>query len=357
MSPLCVMPLVFLLMNSKQPAGPELTADTAARLAEMPLRCLHQEYPNKTGHSAESATDAVLTPRQLHPAFYGCFDWHSSVHGHWMLVRLLKTFPALANRDAIRRELDISFQPSNIAGEVEYFQRFKLANTFERTYGWAWLLKLDHELLAWDDPQGREWHAELQPLIAKVVELWGGFLPKQTYPNRTGVHPNTAFGLVFALDWARAAGKSEFGKLIVSRARDSYLGNESAPAAQEPDGTDFLSPSLEVCDLVRRILPKAEFARWCSRYLRPAGLANVSKPPVVSDRTDYQIVHLDGLSLSRAWCLRGIANALPSGDARRDPMLRASRELIERTLPHITAGGYGGEHWLASFAIYALSGE
>ena len=161
----------------------------------------------------------------------------------------------------------------------------------------------------------------LQPLIAKVVELWGGFLPKQTYPNRTGVHPNTAFGLVFALDWARAAGSSEFEKLIVSRARDYYFANESAPATQEPDGTDFLSPSLEVCDLMRRILPKAEFVQWFSRYLTPAGLANVSKPPVVSDRTDYQIVHLDGLSLSRAWCLRGIANALPSGDARRDPML------------------------------------
>ena len=334
-----------------------LTSDAAARLADLSLRCLHQEYPNKTGHSAEAASDAVMTPRQLHPSFYGCFDWHSSIHGHWMLIRLLKTYPDLPRAAEIRAALDDSFLPAALSQEADYFRRYKLANTFERTYGWAWLLKLDQELVAWDDPHGRMWHAALKPLVDSIVQLWTGFLPKQTYPNRTGVHPNTAFGLAFAFDWARASGNTSFEKLIVSRARDYYLGNVALAAVQEPDGTDFLSPSLEVADLMRRILPKLEFAAWFTHYLSPAGLANLMHSPVVSDRTDYQIVHLDGLSLSRAWCLRGIANALPASNPRRAAMLRASRDLIDRSLPHITAGGYGGEHWLASFALYALLNE
>ena len=345
------------MLTTRPDGSLQLTAEGAAHLAELPLRCIEKEYPNKTGHTLEGATDAVLVPRQLHPSFYGCFDWHSSVHGHWMLVRLLKTYPDLAKGAEIRRVLDRSFQPANLRGEADYFARYKLANTFERTYGWAWILKLDHELYTWNDPQGREWHRRLQPLTAKIVELWGGFLPKQTYPNRTGVHPNTAFSLVFALDWSRTVGNRTFEDLIVSRARDYYLRNANAPANQEPDGSDFLSPSLEVCDLMRRILPAAEFSSWLTRYLTPEGLANVTERPIVSDRSDYQLVHLDGLFLSRAWCLRGVADALAARDPRRAEMLKASRDLIAVALPQIANGGYGGEHWLASFAVYALAGE
>jgi Protein of unknown function (DUF2891) len=296
-----------------------------------------------------------MSPRELHPAFFGCFDWHSSVHGHWMLVRLLKMFPAMANGAEIRRVLAVSFQAANMTAEADYFKRSKLAATFERTYGWAWLLKLDEELMGWDDPQGREWHRHLQPLTAVVRDAWTGFLPKQTYPNRTGVHPNTAFGLVFALDWARAAKTKEFEKLIVGRAKEHYLNNTAVTALQEPDGADFLSPSLEVADLMRRVLPPAEFRPWFARYLSAAGLANLCKPPIVSDRTDYQIGHLDGLSFSRAWCLRGIASALPKTSPRRAVMERAAKELLSKTMPHIAEGNYGGEHWLASFAVYALS--
>ncbi len=349
-------PVLLSAFIATNPDGSvRLTADGAAHLAELPLRCLHQEYPNKTAHTIEAAGDAALTPRELHPAFYGCFDWHSSVHGHWMLVRLLKTYPQLPKAAAIRAALDESFQPENLRAEAAYFARYKLANTFERTYGWAWLLKLDLELRSWDDPQARQWRASLQPLTSKVVELWTAFLPKQTYPNRTGVHPNTAFALAFALDWARAVGDHPFETLIVARARDYYLHNQNAPAFQEPDGSDFFSPSLEVCDLMRRILPAAEYPLWLTRYLPAAGLSNVLKPPVVSDRTDYQIVHLDGLSLSRAWCFKGIAQSLPKSDPRRAPMLKAAREFVAATLPHIAAGNYGGEHWLASFAVHALA--
>lgn len=358
MLPLWLAGLLMANMITTKPTGElGLTNEGASHLAALPLRCLHQEYPNKTGHSIEGPADAALTPKQLHPAFYGCFDWHSSVHGHWMLVRLLKTHPGLPESARIRAALEQSLQAANIRGEVEYFNRFKLANTFERTYGWAWLLMLDHELASWNDAQGKQWYQNLQPLTAKAVELWSTFLPKQTYPNRTGVHPNTAFALVFALDWARARGNHTFEALILNRARDYYLQNTNAPAQQEPDGSDFLSPALEVCDLMRRVLPKAEFAAWLTHYLTPAGLKNVSAPPIVSDRGDYQIVHLDGLSLSRAWCLRGIAAALPTSDARRPSMLAASRDMIAHALPNVANGGYGGEHWLASFAVYALTGE
>jgi len=342
--------LIALPMLAKSP----ISDDIAARLAELPLKCIHQEYPNKTGHTIETESDARLSPRELHPAFYGCFDWHSSVHGHWMLVRLLKSNPALPKRDEIRRVLASSFTPAAMRSEADYFKRSKLAATFERTYGWAWLLKLDEELLGWNDAQGREWLRNMQPLTAVVRDAWIAYLPKQTYPNRTGVHPNTAFGLVFALDWARATKHAEFEALIVKRAREYYETNTAVTALQEPDGSDFLSPTLEVADLMRRVFPAKEFAPWFSRYLREPGLANLMKPPTVSDRSDYQIVHLDGLSFSRAWCLKGIASALPAKSKRRAAMERTAAELIEKTMPHLT-GSYGGEHWLASFAVYALS--
>jgi len=332
-----------------------LTPDIASRLADLPLHCIQQEYPNKTAHTIESDTDARMTPRQLHPAFYGCFDWHSSVHGHWMLVRLLKTVKGLPKETQIRKVLSESFRPEAIQGEVKYFQHYKLSKTFERTYGWAWLLKLDEELRTWDDPQGREWATSLRPLTGLIVELWSAYLPKQTYPNRTGVHPNTAFGLVFALDWAHAAKNEAFEKLIVQRSQDYYANNLAVTAFQEPDGTDFLSPSLEVADLMRRVLPAAEFRIWFGKYMTAAGLANLTKAPEVSDRSDYQIVHLDGLFLSRAWCLFGIASALPANSARTQNMLASAKRLTEVALPHVTAGNYGGEHWLASFAVYALS--
>jgi hypothetical protein len=329
-----------------------LTPDIAARLAELPLHCIQQEYPNKTAHTIEAEADAKLTPRQLHPAFYGCFDWHSSVHGHWMLVRLLKTTTNLPKQAQIRQVLHTSFHPEAIAGEVRYFQQYKLAKTFERTYGWAWLLKLDEELRAWDDPQAKSWAQNLKPLTSLIVELWSAYLPKQTYPNRTGVHPNTAFGLVFALDWARAAKEARFEAQILQRAKDYYLNNTALTAIQEPDGTDFLSPSLEVADLMRRVLPPSQFPAWFDRFMSPPGLANLIQAPEVSDRSDYQIVHLDGLSLSRAWCLYGIAKALPN---KGQPLRAAAKRLLETALPHVTAGNYGGEHWLASFAVYALS--
>ncbi|HLK30305.1 MAG TPA: DUF2891 domain-containing protein [Puia sp.] len=333
----------------------QLDEKTAADLARLPLHCIINEYPNKVNHSAEAEADAKLLPHELHPSFYGCLDWHSSVHGHWLLVRVLKQFPSISNRDTIVATLDNSFQPEKILVEAEYFTKYKNSNTFERTYGWAWLLKLDEELLTWNDPKAKQWHEALQPLTKKIVTIWKGFLPKQTYPNRTGVHPNTAFGLVFALDWARVSGDTAFERTIVAKAKEHYLDNTNAPAYLEPDGTDFLSPSLEIADLMRRVLPKQQFITWLNNFYSAKSIQRITTMPLVSDRTDMMIVHLDGLSLSRAWCMKGISKILPAAHPWKKLFSEKANEFLKNALPHVTSGNYGGDHWLASFALYALA--
>ncbi|MBK9509150.1 MAG: DUF2891 domain-containing protein [Cytophagaceae bacterium] len=326
----------------------------AEKLAEMPLHCISQEFPNKTGHSSDGPDDHKLLPSELHPSFYGCLDWHSSVHGHWMLVKLLKLYPEISQRKEIIKVLDHSFQPEKIKTESEYFTKYKTTKTFERTYGWAWLLKLDQELLTWNDPMAKKWHQTLQPLTKEIVRIWDDFLPKQTYPNRTGVHPNTAFGLCFALDWARATKNTDFEISVIDKANRFYFEQKAAPAYLEPDGSDFLSPNLEIADLMRRILGPKEFEVWFKAFLEPKSIQNVLNQPVVSDRTDFQIVHLDGLSLSRAWCFKGIGASLPKTNPLKAKFEKASFDFLKNTLPNVTSGNYGGDHWLASFAVYAI---
>ncbi|MEI7487977.1 MAG: DUF2891 family protein [Chryseobacterium sp.] len=187
------------------------------KLADKPLHCINQEYPNKTAHIINNEKEVPLTPKDLHPSFYGCFDWHSSVHGHWMLTRLLKIKPNLANAKEIEKILDQSFQKEKLQTEADYFTKYELTTTFERTYGWAWVLKLDEELMTWDNPKAKIWHENLKPLTDKILNSWKAYLPKQTYPNRTGVHPNTAFAMVFALDWARATGDKAFEAQLVKK--------------------------------------------------------------------------------------------------------------------------------------------
>ena len=344
----------LLVTNAGAQSRNILDRQIAEQLAILPLHCIDQEFPNKTSHSADSASDARLLPSELHPAFYGCFDWHSSVHGHWMLVRLLKLFPDMKNRGEIIDKLSRTFTAEKMKAEAEYFSRYSVGNTFERTYGWAWLLKLDEELVTWDDENGRKWHAAMQPLTDKILELWRAFLPKQTYPNRTGVHPNTAFGLVFALDWARAVKDASFEKEIIAKAVYFYKDNEAIPAYLEPDGSDFFSPSLEAADLMRRVLPRNEFAAWFDRYYEERSIKRICEMPVVSDRSDYQIVHLDGLSFSRAWCMKGIAASLPQNHRYKTLLEDAAAKFLQTTLPQVFSGNYGGAHWLASFAVYAL---
>jgi hypothetical protein len=330
-----------------------LTSITASKWARLPLRCIEQEYPNKLDHVMNDAGE-VRSPKALHPAFYGCFDWHSSVHGHWMLVRLLRLFPELPEAGQVRAVLDRSFTPEKIRAEVDYLDKPN-RKSFERTYGWAWLLKLTEELHGWNDPDARRWAGNLEPLAQAIVKRYQDFLPRQTYPIRTGVHPNTAFGLAFAVDYARAAGLKDLERVLVERARFYFEKDRNYPVVLEPGGEDFFSPALIEADLMRRALPPGQFPKWFGRFLpHLSKQANLLKPALVTDRTDPKLVHLDGLNLSRAWCMMGIAGALPKSSSDRRLLLESAQAHLRATLPEVASGNYEGEHWLATFAVYAL---
>lgn len=343
--------IFFALKASAQ----ELNKETALRLSQMPLKCINTEFPNKTSHLSDNEKDARMLPHELHPVFYGCLDWHSSVHGHWMLVKLLKEFPHIENKEEIIKVLDNSFQKEKMLLEADYFGKYTASKGYERTYGWAWLLKLDEELFTWDNELGKKWHIALQPLTGKIVTIWKEYLPKQTYPNRTGIHPNTAFGLCFAYDWAKSKNDIDFLNLIIKKSKDFYLENKNIPAYLEPDGSDFFSPSLQAADLMTRILSPKEYEKWFANYFTKSGLERICLAPTVSDRNDYQIVHLDGLSFSRAWNMKTIAKILPPKNKTKLKFEKTANEFITNSLKVIFDGGYGGEHWLASFAIFALT--
>jgi hypothetical protein len=329
-----------------------MNQDQASHFARLALGCIQRELPNGIQHTI-NAPDDVRGPRALHPAFYGCFDWHSAVHGHWMLVRLLRRWPAVPEAAATRAALDANLTAAHLTTEAAYFTAPN-RQSYERPYGWAWLLQLATELHTWDDADGRRWAAHLQPLTDLLVARYLAFFPKQTYPVRTGVHSSTAFGFALALDHARAVGHRALEALIIERSLAYYAADRDAPTAFEPSGDDFLSPSLIEADLMRRVLPPSEFPAWLHAFL-PHGLPpSLQQPAIVSDRNDGKLAHLDGLNLSRAWCLRAIAAALPAGDPLV-PQLAASADAHAAAgLAHVATGDYMGEHWLASFAVYLL---
>jgi len=335
-----------------------LTEETAFGFSKLALRCIQKEYPYKPGHVINNPDD-VKKPGELHPAFYGCFDWHSAVHGHWMLVKLLKKFPNMRNVNEIRSAIDKNLSAGNILKEVEYLKEPN-RKSFERTYGWAWLLKLTEELYGWDDPDGRRWASNLKPLADELTSRYIDFLPRQTYPIRTGVHPNTAFGLAFALDYAEKTGNRELEKLIKERSIFYYMNDCGCPAEWEPGGEDFFSPCLLEADLMRRVLDKDKFEKWLKKFmpgLKKGEPENLFKPAVVADRTDPKIVHLDGLNLSRAWCMYGVASVLDEKCKIRKALLESAERHLKDALANVMSGHYEGEHWLASFAVYALNSK
>ncbi len=357
--------LAFLLIGvvampaAEPPAaskGETLTRERASAFAKLALKGARKQYPNKTGHVQLDDAD-TKTPKELHPAFYGCYDWHSAVHGHWMLARVLRTYPDLPEAKDIRAVLAGHLTAEKLKAELAYFSRGE-AKSFERPYGWAWLLKLAEELHTWDDADAKTWAANLKPLAELIASRYVEFFPKQTYPIRAGVHANTAFGLTFAHDYAVATGNKKLREAIEERAKAYYAKDADAPARWEPDGADFLSPSLCEADLMRRVLPPAEFRDWFHTYLPGAAKgepANLFAPAAVTDRTDPQLVHLDGLNLSRAWCLRGILTALPKDDPARKALAGSAAKHADAGLKHVASGDYAGEHWLASFAVWMLS--
>lgn len=328
---------------------PILDITQANRLALLPMECVGQEYPNKLNQTLSGDQD-LKSPEALHPAFYGCFDWHSSVHGHWSLVRLLKEFPDLDESETIRNLLLTRISAENILQEIEYF-KIEHNRTYERTYGWAWLLKLAEELETWDDPLGKELSSNLNPLTELIINMYIEFLPKLNYPIRVGTHTNTAFGLSFAFDYALTSSNEALKSAIITRAKDFYYNDKNCPMQWEPGGYDFLSPCLQEADIMRKVLSKEEFEQWLQEFL--PDLSNPAyklEPGIVSDRSDGHLVHLDGVNFSRAWCLYGIAGFLPE----YSHLKQIADDHINHSLSSITDGNYEGGHWLASFAIYAL---
>ena len=335
-------------------AVPTLDEAAASRFADLALHCVHLEYPNKLSHTLASDADA-RPPRELAPAFYGCYDWHSSVHGHWLLARLARQFPAAPFATAARAALARSLTPGNIAGEVAYFQAPGRAS-FERPYGLAWLLQLAAELRTWDDPQARAWAQALAPLEDEAARRLRAWLPKLQYPIRVGEHSQTAFAFGLVHDWARVTQDTAMLELIEARSRAFYLADVDCPLAYEPSGEDFLSPCLAEADLMRRILSPREFADWLQRFL-PAIPRRVQATPwlvpgVVTDRSDPKLAHIDGLNLSRSWMLLGIASGLPPGDRRIAALQAAAAMHAQAALPAVTGEHYAGGHWLGTFAVY-----
>jgi hypothetical protein len=334
--------------NSLQ--GIRLTITEANRLAELPLHCMQVEYPNKLNQTLENES-YLKGPKALHPAFYGCFDWHSSVHGHWMLVSLLRQFPDLAQRELIRNKLEENLSAANIAAEVAYFA-MPQNSSFERTYGWAWVLKLAEELHLWDDPLARQLEANLQPLTSLMVDKYLEFLPKLIYPIRVGEHSNIAFGLSLAYDYAHSTNDSRLKNLIKSRAMDWFGNDQGCPLGWEPSGFDFLSPCFQELDIMRKVLDAQEFENWLGKFMPELNSREFKlQPGEVSDRTDGKLVHLDGLNFSRAWVIYGLIRQFPEKYAHLLPIANAH---VTYSLPSIVDDNYEGTHWLGSFAVYAL---
>jgi hypothetical protein len=339
-------------------AGLPATLDSAsaARFAALALRCLHQEYPNKISHTMSGDADA-RAPRELTPAFFGCYDWHSAVHGHWLLVRLARLYPDAAYARTAREELARSFTSKNIAAEVAYLERADRAS-FERPYGLAWLLQLSAELRGWIDPQAKQWAITLAPLEAAAAKRLKTWLPKLRYPIRIGEHSQTAFAFGLVWDWARVSGDKEMRTLLESAARRFYLNDKSCPLAYEPSGEDFLSPCLAEADFMRRVLDRGAFTEWLASFM-PGIPIDAEKtwlsPGIVTDRSDPKLAHIDGLNLSRAWMLEGIAHGLNPNDRRVPALLAAAAHHREAALPAVTGEHYEGGHWLGTFAVYLTS--
>lgn len=334
-------------------SGARLDGDTAGRFAALALDCVDQEYPNLI-HHVMVGDDDVGPPRKLTPAFYGCFDWHSSVHGHWLLARLTRLFPDGAFAESARAKLAANLTENKLLAEAAYVAHPERTG-FERPYGLAWLLQLVAELAQWDDPQADDWREWLQPVEEIAVRRLKEWIPKLHYPIRIGEHDQTAFAFGLALDYAREVGDAELGSIIEEAGRDFYLADRGCPLGYEPSGHDFLSPCLAEADFMRRLLQPADFATWLDTFLPAIGNEDWLPVAVVTDRSDGKLSHIDGLNLSRAWMLEGIAAGLPQEDDRREALRAAAERHAEAGLSGVSDEHYAGGHWLASFAVYLLS--
>ena len=323
-----------------------LDINEANRLGELPLGCIQNPLPYKSGVVIAQESDLAM-PQEHHPAFYGCFDWHSAVHGHWSLVYLLKNFPEFAKREEAIRMLNENLTAENIAKEVAYFSLNRESKSFERTYGWAWLLKLQEELYTWDNPIAQKWYTTLKPLEDYISNAYIEYYPKLVYPIRVGTHSNTAFGMSFAYDYAQTVGNTALANAIKDAAIRFYSEDTGCPISWEPSGYDFLSPCLQELDIMRKVLSDTEFVTWSAAFLPDLHFQNLFLAPgQVKDRSDGHLVHLDGVNFSRAWCLYPLKD--------NNNAYNLATEHLDYSLSKITDGDYAGQHWLGSFALYAF---
>ncbi|MBI5525102.1 MAG: DUF2891 domain-containing protein [Deltaproteobacteria bacterium] len=354
-------------------ACPALDEPLAAKFAALSLACADREFPNKPGNVVDG-DETVRPPRELTPAFFGCFDWHSAVHGHWAMARVLRLFPNMPAAASIRSKLNAHLSPGRMEEELAYL-RAERNRTFERPYGWGWFLRLAAEIHGFDDDDARRWHAAVKPVAEHLSARTIAYLNVLSVPIRDGTHQNTAFSLVHMLDYAREVKDSALEAAILRRARDFYLKDRSCPTDYEPSGEDFVSACFAEADLMRRVLPAAEFRAWYERFMPPMNgmrFAPLLGPVEVKDMKDPRIGHLIGLSFHRAWAMRGVAHRMsnvelqmPNGEPRQ-PIRHSTldtRHLLEKlarrhchgALRQMFDSGYGGEHWLATFAVYLLS--
>ncbi len=334
-----------------------LDAGTAEKFVLLSLECVDRQYPNKPGDVIEKDDD-VKPPRAMHPSFHGCFDWHSAVHGHWAMVKILKTFPSIAGSALIREKLTRHLGRENIAMEAEYFKRPASA-LFERPYGWGWFLRLAAEIRGFDDPDAKILEKNLAPLEEIIVKNIFDYLFKLSVPVRAGTHNNTAFALVHTYDYAASVEDDKLLLLLKKKAEAYYLGDKQCPADYEPSGEDFISPCLAEADFMRRALPPGEFQEWFDGFLPVSSTAlwrAVVRPPEILDKKDPKIGHLIGLDFHKAWAMNGIAAALDDKDPRKNLLLKSALLHENEGITQMFESGYGGEHWLASFAIYLLTG-
>jgi hypothetical protein len=346
----------LLLCCSLSAHAAPIDATAAGRFAQLALDCVHREYPNKISHLLTSAADAKQ-PHELTPAFYGCYDWHSSVHGHWLLARAVRMFPQGPFAEKARAALAQSLTTENLAAEVAYL-RGEGRSSFERPYGLAWLLTLASELRAWNDPQAQAWSAALAPLETEVAAHLTSWLPNLSYPIRVGEHDQTAFAFGLVWNWAQQKGDAGMIELLRDKARQFYGSDRNCSLAYEPSGQDFLSPCIAEADFVRRTLDPKAFATWLSAFLPKIptdGSTRWLPTPVITDRSDPKLAHLDGLNLSRAWMLEGIARGLPKSDARAKTLHATAAVHRDASLGAVSSDHYVGSHWLATFAMYGTS--
>jgi hypothetical protein len=330
-----------------------LDSHTASKFAKLALAHVGREYPNKLDHVLNGPLD-LKEPRDLHPVFFGSFDWHSCVHGYWLLATVLRLFPDIGEAREIGKLFDSQLTSSKVEGEIDYLDQ-PMRATFERPYGWAWLLMLAAELHRHRTAHAKQWNHALSPLTAAFVDRFLAFLPKATYPTRVGTHFNSSFAVALALEYADVANASALRQLLVKKAREWY-DKDSDCQSWEPGGDDFLSPALMEAECMRRVLDPADYSSWLDRFLprlTDREPSTLFEPAIVSDRSDGKIAHLDGLNLSRAWCWRSIAATWPASDPRRSIAIDAAEMHLAASLPHV-AGDYMGEHWLATFALLAL---